>query len=177
MQRCSATGGLFHINSMLRNQQLKPCGCMVPQLHQSPQWSSLFAWFCCSTCAATAGLQGELLARHLCVAVSQGSGGPRSSSSLSCTCTCITIHFSSLTDTAASASVILLRQGYRVLGSPGASPGVFVLMPGPMCPTGCLRLGGYTDGRSTCYRYVDRVQQRRYPEGTTAARCSAVLAG
>ena len=64
-----------------------------------------------------------------------------------------------------------------MLGSPGASPGVFVLMPGPMRPTGCLRLGGYTDGRSKCYRYVDRVQQRRHPEGTTAARCQAMLAG
>ena len=42
-------------------------------------------------------------------AVSQGFGGPRSSSSLSCTCTCITNHFFPLTDTAASASAILLQ--------------------------------------------------------------------
>jgi hypothetical protein len=36
--------------------------------------------------------------------------GPRSSSSCSCTCICITNHFFSLTDTAASASAILLQQ-------------------------------------------------------------------
>jgi hypothetical protein len=37
-------------------------------------------------------------------------GGPQSSSSLSCTCTCIINHFFLLTDTAASASAILLQQ-------------------------------------------------------------------
>ena len=54
--------------------------------------------------------EGQQLARHLHVTVSQGIGGPRSSSSLSCTCTCITNHVSSLTDTSASASAILLQQ-------------------------------------------------------------------
>jgi hypothetical protein len=121
MQRCSATGGLFHINSMLSNQQ-KPFGCMAPQLHQSPQWSSLFAWFYCSTCAAAAGLQGELLARHLCVTVSQGSGGPRSSSSLSCTCTCITIHFS--VDRHGSFSLCdLITTGLQGVGVTRCQPG------------------------------------------------------
>jgi hypothetical protein len=49
--------------------------------------------------------------------VSQGFGGPRSSSSFSCTCICITNHLFSLTDTAASASAILLQQAQRQLSN------------------------------------------------------------
>ena len=56
---------------------------------------------------------------HLHVTVSQGFGGPRSSSSFSCTCICITKHFFSLTDTAASASAILLQQTAPWMGVGG----------------------------------------------------------
>jgi hypothetical protein len=59
---------------------------------------------------------GQQLARHLHVTVSQGFGGPRSSSSLSCTCICITDHFFLLTDTAASASAILLQHWTAEMG-------------------------------------------------------------
>jgi hypothetical protein len=52
-------------------------------------------------------------ARHLHVIVSQGFGGPRSSSCFSCTCICITNHLFSLTDTAASASAILLQSTFE----------------------------------------------------------------
>jgi hypothetical protein len=56
--------------------------------------------------ATSSPAEGQQLARHLHITVSQGFGGPRSSSS----CICITNHFFSLTDTAASASAILLQQ-------------------------------------------------------------------
>jgi hypothetical protein len=53
--------------------------------------------------------EGQQLARHLHVTVSQGFGGPRSSPSRIHTCTCITNHFFLLTDTTASASAISLQ--------------------------------------------------------------------
>jgi hypothetical protein len=69
--------------------------------HQGSQWSFD---------ATSSPTEGQQLARHLHVTVSQGFGGPRSSSSRICTCTCITYHLFSLTETAASASAILLQQ-------------------------------------------------------------------
>jgi hypothetical protein len=62
--------------------------------------------------------------------VSQGFGGPRSLSSFSCTCICITNHFFSLTDTAASASAILLQQ---LAADPSCHP--TRMRPQPHAPT------------------------------------------
>jgi hypothetical protein len=59
--------------------------------------------------ATSSPAEGQQLARHLHITVIQGFGGPQRSSSCSCTCICITDHFFSLTDTAASASAILLQ--------------------------------------------------------------------
>jgi hypothetical protein len=49
-------------------------------------------------CTPLKRAEGQQLARHLHVTVSQGFGGPRSSSSFSCTCICITNYFFPLTD-------------------------------------------------------------------------------
>jgi hypothetical protein len=49
--------------------------------------------------------------------VSQGFGGAQGSSGFSCTCICITNHFFPLTDTAASASAILLQRSTKLLDS------------------------------------------------------------
>ena len=62
--------------------------------------------------------------------MSQGFGGPRSLSSFSCTCICITNHFFSLTDTAASASAILLQQ---LAADPSCHP--TRMRPQPHAPT------------------------------------------
>jgi hypothetical protein len=69
--------------------------------HQGSQWSFD---------AASSSTEGQKLDRHLHVTVSQGFGGPQSSFSCICTCICITNYFFSLTDTAASASAILLQR-------------------------------------------------------------------
>jgi hypothetical protein len=71
----------------------------------------------CSPHIASAGriasFLGVLLQNFLSIRspskVDLGVWGPRSSSSCSCTCICITNNFFSLTDTAASASAILLQ--------------------------------------------------------------------